>query len=72
MASDSISKKVIFCFCCKLFFNSKTKLGTESYNDWKHVTNALKEHDTSITSYLVRITFKINSKKKLYMPPTNV
>lgn len=38
----------VFCFCCKLFDPSpKSKLGSEGLNNWKHIGDSLKSHETS-------------------------
>lgn len=39
----------VFCFFCKMFCrSSKTNhLAQEGFNDWSHLTNRLKEHESS-------------------------
>lgn len=39
----------VFCFACKLFRKShqKGQLANEGFNDWSHMTNRLKDHETS-------------------------
>jgi len=66
----SLSKNVIFCYYCKLFSTSKTKLGTDGSNDWRHVSTILKEHETS-NSYLrahqtwIEFSSRLKSKKTI-------
>ena len=39
----------VFCFCCKVLrkSHSKSQLANEGFNDWSHVHQRLKEHETS-------------------------
>lgn len=39
----------VFCFGCKLFTKGQQKgqLENDGCNDWKHIINRLKEHETS-------------------------
>lgn len=68
--SISLSKNVIFCYNCKLFSTSKTKLGTDGSNDWRHVSTILKEHETS-NSHLrahqtwIEFSSRLKSKKTI-------
>ncbi|XP_060855512.1 zinc finger MYM-type protein 1-like [Metopolophium dirhodum] len=62
----SISNDVIFCFCCKLFDNSNSKLALEGYNDWRHCTKMLKGHETSknhLTAYSTWLELSLRLKK---------
>lgn len=44
----SVSKDVIFCFCCRLFSTIRTSLSSETgYSDWKHMSELLSEHERS-------------------------
>ncbi|XP_025425994.1 zinc finger MYM-type protein 1-like [Sipha flava] len=70
----SLSKKVIFCYFCKLFSISKTKLGTDGYNDWRHVSIILKEHETSnsqLRAHQTWIEFSSRLKDKKTIDDSN-
>ncbi|KAK5647971.1 hypothetical protein RI129_002863 [Pyrocoelia pectoralis] len=43
----SETKNVIYCFCCKIFNVGASNLSKDGYNNWKHVGDALKSHETS-------------------------
>ncbi|XP_052754162.1 LOW QUALITY PROTEIN: 52 kDa repressor of the inhibitor of the protein kinase-like [Galleria mellonella] len=44
----SVSKNRVYCFCCRLFDSSSTSnLASEGYNDWKHLSEMLKVHESS-------------------------
>lgn len=43
----SVSKDVVYCFCCKLFSCTNSALTKFGCNDWKNVHNIIKEHETS-------------------------
>ena len=45
----SDSKNSVFCFCCRLFDNkSKSKLVSDGFNKWGHLTETLKIHESSV------------------------
>ncbi|XP_001943532.2 zinc finger MYM-type protein 1-like [Acyrthosiphon pisum] len=45
----STKMNVVFCFSCRLFPNSKNKTSfTDGFNDWKHLSERIKSHDSSI------------------------
>lgn len=39
----------IFCFCCKLFTrdNNPSHMASKGFNDWKHILERLRYHETS-------------------------
>lgn len=44
----SQSTDKIYCFCCKLFCQiHNSNLSKEGFNDWKHLSERLKSHETS-------------------------
>lgn len=44
----SKQKDAVFCFCCKLFSDSKIKLTSASgQNDWQHLPMSLRDHESS-------------------------
>ncbi|ESQ33345.1 hypothetical protein EUTSA_v10009558mg [Eutrema salsugineum] len=45
----STAKDKAFCFCCKLFPQENTayQLATNGYNDWRNISQTLKEHERS-------------------------
>lgn len=43
----SKSKDAVFCFCCKLFANSKNRFISDGNNDWSHMARDLQEHESS-------------------------
>jgi hypothetical protein len=49
----------VFCFGCKLFTKGhrKGQLANEGYNDWTHLGNRLKEHETSADHVLNMTTW---------------
>lgn len=45
----STKMNVVFCFSCRLFPNPKNKTSfTDGFNDWKHLSERIKSHDSSI------------------------
>lgn len=50
----SDEKNSVFCFCCKLFGNSKSQLAENGINNWKNIGRYLTQHEVSsehFTSY---------------------
>lgn len=53
----SVSKNCVYCFCCRLFSTHTihtqgsciSKLISEGYNDWKHVSEIIKLHEMSVS-----------------------
>src|SRR5215469_15976066 len=45
-------KNGVFCFCCRLFSDSKSKLAFEGNSDWKNMSNVLTEHESSVKHIL--------------------
>ncbi|XP_026482013.1 zinc finger MYM-type protein 5-like [Ctenocephalides felis] len=44
----SVSKDRVYCFCCRLFdSSSSSNLVSEWYNNWKHLSEILKNHENS-------------------------
>lgn len=43
----SPSKRVLFCYVCKLFSSNCQALSNEGYSNWKNVSERLKEHENS-------------------------
>ena len=59
----------VYCFCCSLFTsqNNKNFLANYGLNDWKHLSERLKQHENSIeqmtnmnTSTELRVRLKNN------------
>lgn len=52
-----------FCFCCKLFRDVQKNVGgylvTTGYNNWKHVSTRVKEHETSPVHILCMTRWKM-------------
>lgn len=44
---DSESKNRVYSFSCKLFENTRSQLGQNGINNWKHMRDYLKDHETS-------------------------
>ncbi|XP_038715872.1 zinc finger MYM-type protein 1-like [Tripterygium wilfordii] len=53
----SVSKDKVFCFCCKLFKqdHNTSRMTTDGFNDWKHLSERLRAHETS-SEHLVCMT----------------
>lgn len=47
----SESKNRVYCFSCKLFGNTRSQLGQNGINNWKHIGDYLKDHETSSEHY---------------------
>lgn len=44
----SVSKDAIYCFCCRIFSKVRLSLSSEiGFNDWKHMSELLSEHERS-------------------------
>ena len=41
-------KNAVFCFCCILFSDLKTKLTSEGNSDWKNMSSLLADHESSM------------------------
>ncbi|CAI6375865.1 unnamed protein product [Macrosiphum euphorbiae] len=60
----------VFCYCCKLFNETKSSLGKEGYHDWKNIAETLKQHERSPhheTSFLKwkELEIRINNSKTI-------
>lgn len=60
----------VFCYCCKLFNESKSSLGKEGYHDWKNIAETLKQHERSPnheTSFLrwKELEIRLNNSKTI-------
>ncbi|XP_065860680.1 uncharacterized protein [Euphorbia lathyris] len=49
----------VYCFCCKLFksVSNVTLLANEGLNDWKHISQRLKQHELSVEHMTNMITW---------------
>lgn len=66
----SSSGDSVFCYCCKLFNETKSSLGKEGYHDWKNIAETLKQHERSPnheTSFLKwkELEIRINNSKTI-------
>ena len=43
----STTKDAAYCFCCKIFNVTTSLLSKDGYNNWKHIGDILKSHETS-------------------------
>lgn len=55
----SPSKKVVFCYICKLFSANRQALSDEGYGNWKNVSERLSEHENSKTHRDAVCTFSL-------------
>lgn len=60
----------VYCYCCKLFSETKSSLGKEGYRDWKNIAETLKQHERSPnheTSFLKwkELELRINNSKTI-------
>lgn len=61
----SQSTDKIYCFCCKLFCQIRNfNLSKEGFNNWKHLSERLKSHETS-PNHLRAIETWIDASKRL-------
>lgn len=60
----SNKKDVAFCFCCKLFGSGRSNLANGGSNDWKHMSDVLKQHETS-RDHISSATKWIEAKRRL-------
>ena len=57
-------KKTLYCFACRLFSKTITAFASaEGYNDWKHVSQAAKEHENGQVHRECMITLTARSKQ---------
>lgn len=57
-------KDAVFCFCCKLFSSSRSNFATVGIRDWKHMSDKLKQHETS-RDHITSTTKWIEAKRRL-------